>query len=282
MHKFNNVLVVITVVVLVLGLFYTPILGLLFLLTATMWILGFSYFTENFQKDRSRAIAILLIKTGYLAVNATINYIPPKSVVGFVLLLLMILVLTCEMIFCRMLPKADRAKQDSNQAQQCAKESQTMIELRYVSYLLGNKNMLFGEDQTAKTIRGLAISAVTFIATLVSAVSAFLIGQGFAIDRQGIYLFVVVFLYLCMCILFYQLLNIVGYKKTNGVIWASYLSLFVILLFSAPFVKQNEILGSASGAYLYMYLFGSGNVVHAITACTKISNTLNERIAKKQ
>lgn len=61
MHKFNNVLVVITVVVLVFGLFYTPILGLLFILTATMWILGFSYFTENFQKDRSRAIAIILM-----------------------------------------------------------------------------------------------------------------------------------------------------------------------------------------------------------------------------
>lgn len=282
MHKFNNVLVVIAVVVLVLGLFYTPILGLLFILTATMWILGFSYFTENFQKDRRRAIAILLIKTGYLAVNATINYIPPKSVVGFVLLLLMIFVLTCEMIFCRMLPKAYGAKQDSNEAQQCAKESQTMIELRYANYLLGNKNMLFGEDQTAQTIRGLAISAVTFIATLVSAVVAFLIGRLFAVNGQTVYLFIAVFLYLCMCTLFYQLLDVVGNKKTNSVILAAYLSLFVTLLFLAPLVKKDEILGSASGVYLYMYLFGCGNVTHAITVCTKISNTLNERIAKKQ
>lgn len=282
MNKVNNVLIVITEVVLGIGLFFIPVLGLLFLLTATMWILGFSYFTENFQKDRSRAIAILLIKTGYLVVNATINYIPPKSVVGFVLLLLMILVLTCEMIFCRMLPKAQQARENSAEAQQRAKESQTMIELRYANYLLGNRNMLFGVDQTAQAIRGLAISAVTFIATLVSAVAAFLIGRFFAVNGQTIYLFIAAFLFLCMCVLFYQLLDIASYPKTNRVILAAYLSLFVMLLFLAPLVKKDEILGSASGVYLYMYLFGCGNVVHAITACTKISNALNKKIAKER
>ncbi len=269
MNKVNNVLIVITEVVLGIGLFFTPVLGLLFSLTAVMWILGFSFFTENFENDRSRAIAILLLKTSYLAFNATINCIPSKSVFGFIMLILMAFELVCELIFCRMTP----TQKKSNEAKQRAEESQMVIELRYASYLLGNKDMLFGEDQTAKTIRGLAISAVTFIATLVSAISAFLIGQGFAANGQGMYLFVITFLYLCMCILFYQLLDAVDCKNAKRVILAAYLSLFVILLFFAPLVKKDEILGRASGIYLYMYLFGCGNVAHAITACTKISNT---------
>ena len=278
MHKFNNVLVVITVVVLVLGLFYTPILGLLFILTATMWILGFSYFTENFQKDRSRALAIILLKTSYLAFNATINCIPSKSVFGFIMLILMAFELICELIFCRMTP----TQKKSNEAKQWAKDSQTAIEFRYAGYLLGNKNMLFGKDHTAQAIRGLAISAATFIATLVTAIAASFIGMDYAANGQGMYLFVIAFLYLCMCILFYQLLVAVDCKNAKRVILAAYLSLFVILLFLAPFFKKDEILGSASGAYMYLYLFGCGNVTHAITACTKISNTLNERIAKEQ
>lgn len=278
MNKVNNVLIVITEVVLGIGLFFTPVLGLLFSLTAVMWILGFSYFTENFQNDRSRAFAIILLKTSYLAFNATINCIPTKSVFGFIMLILMAFELICELIFCRMTP----TQKKPNEAKQRAKDSQTAIEFRYVGYLLGNKNMLFGKDHTAQAIRGLAISAATFIATLVTAIAAFFIGMGFAANGHGVYLFVIAFLYLCMCILFYQLLDAAACKNAKRVILAAYLSLFVILLFLAPSLKKDEILGSASGAYMYVYLFGCGNVTHAITACTRISNTLNERIAKEQ
>ena len=155
MNKLNLFLIIITGSFLVLGwlvpVFWSP----LFILSAIMWIVGFSYFTNTCflkcaRRQKLTPIGIFIIKTICLLLTAVLYYVPIESISSIIVVVTFEIVLLIEIICFPMKKKlCSFDKKKMEETKDLAQKSEQIIYGQYDSYLLGNKESLFGKNSRA-------------------------------------------------------------------------------------------------------------------------------------
>lgn len=268
MIKANYTLLILLAMIFVLRIFWLPALGFYFLVTVIMWIVGFSYFTEQFSLNKRNATTILLFKMAYLFSNEAIYYFNPNAKEGWAVFIVMVVVCACELIFLRVNSESlQKGNKKSDTAKVVANKGLKVIEFRYLKCKLGDKDSFFGEDEIAQAMRKLALSGVTIVSTLISVILAYLFGCFFVFSKNSIFIALTIIVFLLMSVLFYCLLHTHIQSEFKRFLLSIYLSAFVVFFFIQPLAQEKTIFGNSIRVYIYTCLFGAGSIAHALFTC---------------
>lgn len=268
----NKILCVLTLGVLLAGQFIHPFAwGLLFSLTALLWIISLGIFTDAaFEHACShRTIADIVAKSAYVLCTDLILLFGNRQPISLVVFSVFLLLLILDLAFVK-LPYRQVSGSRAH-----AQHATDIMHAEWEKYLAGRSNDLRGHATVrAQRLRSLSFVTYSVVSTLLIAVLGVIVGRLF-----HNLLLLCLWSLLMSILLWYSFYEMLRYLRPGRLCQLLCgISGFVLpaALLLAPFLTGT--IGGLADLRLPLYVLGIGGGVTLLMACFKASQTIGKML----